>query len=56
VLHCAEVAGLATLDTYGVVEQAVRARGIDAIYIHDHHTPEGNRLIAEAIAAALKAR
>jgi hypothetical protein len=54
VLHCATAAGLAVLDTYGVVEQAVRARGIDAIYIRDHHTPEGNRLIAEAIAAKLK--
>jgi hypothetical protein len=54
VLHCAEVAGLGVLDTYPVIEQAVRARGIDAIYIRDHHTPEGNRLIAEAIAAALK--
>jgi lysophospholipase L1-like esterase len=54
VLRCATAAGLATLDTYGVAEQAVRARGIDAIYIRDHHTPDGNRLIAEAIAAALK--
>src|SRR5262249_53841701 len=54
VLRCAKAAGLATLDTYGVVEQAVRARGIDAIYIRDHHTPDGNRLIAEAIAAELK--
>lgn len=56
VLRCATAAGLATLDTYGVVEQAVRARGIDAVYIRDHHTPEGNRLIAEAIAARLKQR
>jgi hypothetical protein len=34
--------------------QAVRAHGIDAVYIRDHHTPEGNRLIAEAIAARLR--
>jgi lysophospholipase L1-like esterase len=54
VLHCAEAAGLTTLDTYDVVEQAVRARGVDAIYIRDHHTPAGNRLIAEAIARKLK--
>jgi hypothetical protein len=54
VLRCAQAAGLATLDTYDVVERAVRQRGIDAIYIRDHHTPYGNRLIAEAIAAELK--
>ncbi len=56
VLHCAEAAGLATLDTYGIVEQAVKERGIDALYIRDHHTPDGNRLIAGAIAAELKGR
>jgi lysophospholipase L1-like esterase len=54
VLRCAKATGFATLDTYGVVERAVRERGIDAIYIRDHHTAAGNRLIAEAIAAALK--
>jgi hypothetical protein len=56
VLRCAAAAGLSTLDTFAIVEQAVRARGIDAIYIRDHHTPDGNRLIAEAIAAELKRR
>jgi hypothetical protein len=32
----------------------VRQRGIDAIYIGDHNTPLGNRLVAETIAAAFK--
>ena len=55
VLRCAEAAGLASLDTYDAVERAVRQRGIDAVYIRDHHTPLGNRLVAETIAAALRA-
>jgi hypothetical protein len=55
VLRCAEAAGLASLDTYDAVERAVRQRGIDAVYIRDHHTPFGNRLVAETIAAALRA-
>jgi hypothetical protein len=55
VLRCADAAGLASLDTYDTVANAVRQRGIDAVYIRDHHTPLGNRLVAETIAAALRA-
>lgn len=56
VLACASAAGLETLDLFDVLEQAVRSRGIDTIYKREHHTPEGNRLVAQAIAAELERR
>lgn len=56
VLHCADEAGLATLDTYDMIEGVVSKRGISAIYESTHHNPEGNRLIAAAIAAELTRR
>ena len=58
VLGCAEQAGLATLDTFTPVEQAVRAGGLAVLYgpRSGHHNPAGNRLIAELIAAELARR
>ncbi|MDP1837888.1 MAG: SGNH/GDSL hydrolase family protein [Reyranella sp.] len=53
VLRCAAEAGLAVLDLYDATERAVREQGNDAIYRSSHPTPQGNRLVAEAIAAEL---
>jgi hypothetical protein len=52
-LRCARDAGMATLDFYEPTRRAIEARGIDAIYREFHYSPEGNRLIAQAIAEAL---
>ncbi|MBM3645363.1 MAG: SGNH/GDSL hydrolase family protein [Alphaproteobacteria bacterium] len=54
-LDCARTAGFATLDTHSLLARAVAERGLDAIYGGWHLTPLGNRLTAEAIAAALSA-
>ena len=56
VLDCARAAGMATLDTFDLVERAVREHGATAIYTGEHHTALGNRLVAEAIAAELRRR
>jgi len=53
VLACAHSAGMPTLDTFDLVERAIRKRGFDALYIGEHHTPLANRLIAKAIVAEL---
>ena len=53
VLRCAADAGLRTLDSFSVIDDVVRKRGIEAVYRVWHHTPEGNRLVADAIAAEL---
>lgn len=53
---CAGKAGLATFDTYDVVEAGVRRDGLTAIYGPQHHTPDGNRLIADAVASELAKR
>lgn len=52
VLRCAAEAGLATLDTFGAVERA----GAVGLYREVHLAPQGNRLIAGLIAAALQRR
>ena len=56
VLRCAEEAGLGALDTFQIVQDAVRARGVDALHRVWHHNSEGNRLIADAVAAELAKR
>jgi hypothetical protein len=56
VLACAAAAGFDTLDLFDMIEQAVRSRGVDAIYKVEHHTGEGNRLVARAIAGELERR
>ena len=56
VLRCASEAGLGTLDLYDDTERAVRARGRNAVYLTWHPSPEGYRLIAEAIAAEFTRR
>ncbi len=54
VLACAARAGLATLDTFDPVGRALTAEGKDALYRGVHHTPQGNRLVATAIAEAIE--
>jgi len=49
VLDCAARAGLVALDEYDPLQRAIEARGIDAIFRTDHHTPQGNRLVAELV-------
>ncbi len=50
-LDCADAAGLATLDLFAQVDRAVQARGVNALFLTDHHSAEGYRLVADAIAA-----
>jgi hypothetical protein len=56
VLDCAARLGLATLDTFDAVRDAVREHGVGKIYRNDHHTGQGNRVVAEQIAAELVRR
>jgi lysophospholipase L1-like esterase len=56
VLDCAALAGLATLDTFDALDGAVRDHGLGSAYLNYHHSAEGNRLVAVAIAAALAQR
>jgi hypothetical protein len=53
VLECAAQAGLATFDSFDVVRQAIGEQGVGALYRIGHHSPVGNRLIAETIAREL---
>jgi hypothetical protein len=53
-LSCAENAGLDTVDTYQAFAQAIAAKDIGAFYHRWHPNKEGNRLIAELIAARLR--
>lgn len=47
VLDCAATAGLIPFDTADALKAAVEARGADAFYRTDHHSAEGNRLVAD---------
>ncbi len=53
VLKCAADVGLATLDLFDLDKDAVRGRGLDAIFRESHPGPQGAQLAAVAIAAAL---
>jgi len=52
-LKCAADLGLATLDLFDVDKDAVARRGLEAMFRLSHPSPEGARLSADAIAAAL---
>jgi lysophospholipase L1-like esterase len=56
VLECAEKAGLATLDTYDTIAQAVRERGRGTVYRTWHPSPDGYRLIGDSIAEEMQKR
>ena len=54
VLSCAAEAGLATLDLFETIDEAVRARGLRTVYVKAHPSPIGTEIAARRIAAALK--
>ena len=54
VLKCAADLGLATLDQFDMDKAAVGKSGLDALFRLSHPSPEGARLAADAIAAALE--
>ncbi len=56
VLACAKEIGVATLDTFPAIDRLMKAGQRDRLYRIWHHSPDGNRLVAELIAAELKAR
>ena len=56
VLTCAAGLGLATLDLFDMDKDAVRRRGLEALFRRSHPGPEGARLTADAIAAELEKR
>ena len=56
VLKCAGDLGLPTLDMFGILDEAVRRRGLDAIFLSSHPGPDGARLAADAIATAMEKR
>ena len=53
VLKCAADLGMATLDLFDLDKDAVSKRGLETIFRSSHPGPEGARIAAEAIAAAL---
>jgi len=53
VLRCATEAGLVALDLAPPLKAAIDARGFDALYRSEHHSSEGNRLVAELLAGEL---
>jgi hypothetical protein len=55
VLGCASAAGLATLDTFETLNEAVVRGGLQSLYLEQHHNAVGNRLVAQAIGDALRA-
>lgn len=56
VLGCAAEAGLATFDLAEPLRAEIAARGIDALYRTDHHSAQGNRVVAEMIKGELDRR
>jgi hypothetical protein len=54
ILKCAADLGLATLDQFDMDKAAVARRGLDALFLLSHPSPEGARLAAAAVAAALE--
>jgi hypothetical protein len=54
VADCARARGIDTIDTYGAVAAAVRARGIAGSYSGIHMNPAGNRLTAGLVLDWLK--
>lgn len=49
VLGCAAEAGLIAFDLSDTLKAAVDARGTDALYRSDHHSAEGNRVVADLV-------
>ena len=49
VLGCAAAAGLIPFDLSDTLKAAVDARGAEALYGSDHHSADGNRVVAELV-------
>jgi hypothetical protein len=49
VLRCAGDAGLIPFDLADALKAAVQARGLGAVYRAEHHTPDGNRAVAQLV-------
>jgi hypothetical protein len=56
VLDCATAAGLAAFDLAEPLSAAIEQHGIDALYRTDHHSAEGNRVVADLIKRELVRR
>lgn len=56
VLGCAAAAGLIPFDTADAFQSAVDARGATALYRTDHHSAEGNRVVADLVMRELVSR
>ena len=54
VLNSAADAGLATLDLFEAIDEAVRARGLRTVYLQAHPSAIGTDIAAQRIAAALQ--
>ena len=55
-LDCASEAGLIPFDLSEPLKPVVEARGIDALFRTDHHSAEGNRVVADLIMRELVRR
>ena len=53
VLDCATAAGLATYDLSAPLKPAVEQLGIKAMFRTDHHSAEGNRVVADLVMGEL---
>jgi hypothetical protein len=49
VLGCAAAAGLIPVDLSETLKAVVDARGAGALYRSDHHSAEGNRVVADLV-------
>jgi hypothetical protein len=56
VLGCAGEAGLIAYDLVEPLKPVIEARGLDALFRIEHHTPEGNHIVAELIQRELERR
>ena len=55
VLGCASTAGLVTLDTFETLNEVIARGGLQSLYLQQHHSALGNRLVAQAIGDAMAA-
>ncbi len=56
VLDCAAKAGLFPLDLADPLQAEIAARGLDALYGNNHHSAQGDRVVAQLILQALAKR
>lgn len=56
VMDCASASGLIPFDLAKPMQPVVDAKGVDALYRSDHHSVEGNRIVAELVMRELVGR